>query len=431
MSSWSVSVRSYDGPLDLLYFIVKDKNLDIRTVGIAEIADQYAAYLDGLAQQEVDLNEASDYLSMMTSLMLLKAAELRPREGAAAEEFGDFDFEADSESIRQAIRLFGAYKDMAFGLREMEGVERDSFGRGVREKFGSETDEEIVGKEAGVYQLHKAFYKVMQANSSSFGSAVHTISLDYFPIEDAIQQVGNLLRKRGRSSFEELVGSDPQPLVVSTTFQALLEMVHDPKSSCPVVLRQLDMNGLLWAYRKRDNTEYFDEMASTASVEPPSYDTPLSGGLVEYIQKHVAEMASDKLGIDGLLQELTNRVVGGKNVTDADLDHLLGGGTLQTMPSEVAGEEPEPSDEELMRAALDDEIASELNDGPRAEDPEAGAEAEGESGAAEDAEDGAGTIDPEEAVADDEDDSDEEDAEGEEPDEETGESGENFDKFFD
>ena len=432
MSSWSVSVRSYDGPLDLLYFIVKDKNLDIRTVGIAEIADQYAAYLDGLRQQEVDLNEASDYLSMMTSLMLLKAAELRPREGAAAEEFDDFDFEADSESIRQAIRLFGAYKEMAFGLREMEGVERDSFGRGFREKFGAESDEEIVGKEAGVYQLHKAFYKVMQANSSSFGAAVHTISLDYFPIEDAIQQVGNLLRKRGRSSFDELVGADPQPLVASTTFQALLEMVHDPKSSCPVVLRQLDMNGLLWAYRKRDNTEYFDEMASTASVEPPSYDTPLAGGLVEYIQKRVGEMASDKLGIDGLLQELTNRVLGGKNVTDADLDHLLGGGSLGTMPSEVAGEpEPAPTDEELLRAALDDEISSELNDGPRAEAPEAGAEAEGESGAAEDAEDGAGTIDPEEAVADDEDDSDEEDAEGEEPDEETGESGENFDKFFD
>ena len=432
MSSWSVSVRSYDGPLDLLYFIVKDKNLDIRTVGIAEIADQYAAYLDGLRQQEVDLNEASDYLSMMTSLMLLKAAELRPREGAAAEEFDDFDFEADSESIRQAIRLFGAYKEMAFGLREMEGVERDSFGRGFREKFGAESDEEIVGKEAGVYQLHKAFYKVMQANSSSFGAAVHTISLDYFPIEDAIQQVGNLLRKRGRSSFDELVGADPQPLVASTTFQALLEMVHDPKSSCPVVLRQLDMNGLLWAYRKRDNTEYFDEMASTASVEPPSYDTPLAGGLVEYIQKRVGEMASDKLGIDGLLQELTNRVLGGKNVTDADLDHLLGGGSLGTMPSEVAGEpEPAPTDEELLRAALDDEISSELNDGPRAEAPEAGADAEGESGAAEDAEDGAGTIDPEEAVADDEDDSDEEDAEGEEPDEETGESGENFDKFFD
>ncbi|MBO7499772.1 MAG: segregation/condensation protein A [Fibrobacterales bacterium] len=437
MSSWSVSVRSYDGPLDLLYFIVKDKNLDIRTVGIAEIADQYAAYLDGLRQQEVDLNEASDYLSMMTSLMLLKAAELRPREGAAAEEFGDFDFEEDGESIRQAIRLFGAYKEMAFGLREMEGVERDSFGRGFREKFGAESDEEIVGKEAGVYQLHKAFYKVMQANSSSFGAAVHTISLDYFPIEDAIQQVGNLLRKRGRSSFDELVGADPQPLVASTTFQALLEMVHDPKSSCPVVLRQLDMNGLLWAYRKRDNTEYFDEMASTASVEPPSYDTPLAGGLVEYIQKRVGEMASDKLGIDGLLQELTNRVLGGKNVTDADLDHLLGGGSLGTMPSEVAGEpEPAPTDEELLRAALDDEISSELNDGPRAEDAAgesaesaAGAEADSEEPADADSEDGS----DEEPDDDDSDVSDEEgavEAEGEDPDGESGESGENFDKFF-
>ena len=427
MSSWSVSVRSYDGPLDLLYFIVKDKNLDIRTVGIAEIADQYAAYLDGLRQQEVDLNEASDYLSMMTSLMLLKAAELRPREGAAAEEFGDFDFEEDGESIRQAIRLFGAYKEMAFGLREMEGVERDSFGRGFREKFGAESDEEIVGKEAGVYQLHKAFYKVMQANSSSFGAAVHTISLDYFPIEDAIQQVGNLLRKRGRSSFDELVGADPQPLVASTTFQALLEMVHDPKSSCPVVLRQIDMNGLLWAYRKRDNTEYFDEMASTASVEPPSYDTPLSGGLVEYIQRHVAEMATDKLGIDGLLQELTNRVVDGKNVTDADLDHLLGGGTLQTMPSEVAGEEPEPTDEELMRAALDDEIASELNDAAPAGSAAEGVPEDG-TAAGEPAGDDSGE-DGEAAESGDgpEDGPDAKDGEEEDPD---GESGENFDKFF-
>ena len=136
-------------------------------------------------------------------------------------------------------------------------------------------------------------------------------------------------------------------------------------------------------------------------------------------------MATDKLGIDGLLQELTNRVIDGKNVTDADLDHLLSGGSLGTMPSEVSGEpEAEPTDEELLRAALDDEIASELNDAP-ADGSGAEAAGEGETGKSAEAETEAPS--GEESG---EEESDEDFDEDEEADSEDGESGENFDKFF-
>lgn len=423
MSSWSVSVRSYDGPLDLLYYIIKDKNLDIRTVGIAEIADQYEAYVEELRREEIDLNEASEYLDMMTSLMLLKAAELKPREGMTREEL--FQFEEDKELFFQELRAYEAYKNTAFGLRDLESAERDSFGRGARERFGSDSDEGIVGKEAGIYQLYEAFYKEMRASSASFGDPVHTIALDYFPLEDAKQQVGNFLRRRGRSTFDELIGADPQPLVATTTFQALLEMVKTEE----VVLRQIDLGGLLWTYRRRDNDEYSEEMASTAMVEPPDYDAPLTGGLVEYIRQHVAEMGN-KLGIDGLLTELTARISAGGNVTDADLDYLLAGGNLATLPSDS---EPAPeatmTDEERLRAALDDEIASEMNDGA----PSGNSESAGEGETGKPAEGNAEEPSGEESGEDDfdEDGFDDEEESGEEPDSEDEEPGEDFSGMFD
>ena len=56
MSAWSVSIRSYEGPLDLLLYTISKKDLNIRDNSISEIADQYVAHREELGIGEVDLN---------------------------------------------------------------------------------------------------------------------------------------------------------------------------------------------------------------------------------------------------------------------------------------------------------------------------------------------------------------------------------------
>ena len=166
------------------------------------------------------------------------------------------------------------------------------------------------------------------------------------------------------------------------------------------------------------------------------------------ILPRVAEMG-DKLGIDGILDELTKRVSEGGAVREVDLDHVLAGGTLATMPSAlglVPDDEPasgEPAEEGAVvepEEGETDGTGAPVDRAVGAADPDDEADsAPGEltgvpDGFGETADDGSGAIDPEEAVVDDSDVSDEEEtveAEGEDPDEETGESGENFDNFFD
>ncbi len=441
MSAWSVSIRSYEGPLDLLLYTISKKDLNIRDISISEIADQYVAHLEELGIGEVDLNEASEFLDLATRLMELKARELNIGEARSDEEI--FQFDEDREQFFREIEAYKAYKEMAGGLRDFETVERRTFGRGRPENFGR-SDEEISCKEAGIFQLYDAYYRAMRASSADGGGPVHTIDLDYYPLEDAKQNVSNLLHRRGRAAFDDLVGADPTPLVSTTTFQALLDMVKTED----VVLRQVNLQSLLWSYRKRDNDEYYDEISSSAHVEAPTYDAPLKEGLVDYIRRHVAEMG-DKLGIDGILDELTKRVSEGGAVREVDLDHVLAGGTLATMPSAlglVPDDEPasgEPAEEGAVAEPEEGETdgtGAPVDRAVGTADPDDEADsAPGEltgvpDGFGETADDGSGAIDPEDAVVDDSDVSDEEgaeEAEGEDPDEETGESGENFDNFFD
>jgi chromatin segregation and condensation protein Rec8/ScpA/Scc1 (kleisin family) len=110
-----VSVAVFDGPLDLLLNLVKERQLDIATVPLASIADQYLAYVQAMESLDVEL--AADYLVVAATLVFLKSKALLPP--IPLEFAGDPDESAESVEARLRERLiaYSKYRDAGVELK--------------------------------------------------------------------------------------------------------------------------------------------------------------------------------------------------------------------------------------------------------------------------------------------------------------------------
>ena len=126
--SQSVHTDSFDGPLELLLYLVRREGVDIRDLRIAPITDAYLTHLQML--EILDLDLAGDFIVLAATLCFLKSQELLPRTVEEDEEIEDED---DPRAIREALarRLmeYARYREAAEALTERPWLGRDTFSR--------------------------------------------------------------------------------------------------------------------------------------------------------------------------------------------------------------------------------------------------------------------------------------------------------------
>ncbi len=124
-----IALEDFEGPLDLLLYLIRRDELDITTIHVAMVADQYLSYIR--AAVELDLDIAGDYLVMAATLARMKSRSLLPVERALMEETED-----PMESLMRHIVLYRAFKEVAMELRDSETIWRDVFPPpGERERY--------------------------------------------------------------------------------------------------------------------------------------------------------------------------------------------------------------------------------------------------------------------------------------------------------
>ncbi len=121
-SAWTIHTDVFDGPLDLLLYLVKREGIDLRALAVARIADSYLAYLERM--RELNLSVAGDYLVMAASLVHLKSLELMPRLPTALEEEED-----PREALANRLADYQRYKEASEALELRPMVGRDVFTR--------------------------------------------------------------------------------------------------------------------------------------------------------------------------------------------------------------------------------------------------------------------------------------------------------------
>ncbi len=216
--SYKVKLESFEGPLDLLLFLIKKEEVDIYNIPIAKITQQYLEYLEII--QLFDLEAASDFILMAATLMRIKAQMLLPKPDFGEEQQDILD---PRQELVQRLLEYKRFKDVAEDLGGKEEVSAKHYGRGSF-KFEEEGlgEDFQPGSEVGLFDLVAAFKVIMDQSKKI---TVHRVLEMNVTLEECIDNVRRALSEKPELSFRELFTSDADKIVLIVTFIAVLELI--------------------------------------------------------------------------------------------------------------------------------------------------------------------------------------------------------------
>jgi segregation and condensation protein A len=212
-STYGVKLEVFEGPLDLLLYLIRKAELNIYDIPIARITAQFLSFLDQVHQ--LHLEQASEFILMAATLMKIKSQMLLPREEEVAqEEEGD----PRAELVRRLLE-YQQFKEMAEWLVEERGNNRDIFLRNSGPD--DETDAAAELRPVSLFALLQAYKHVLEHVPKT---VVHRIITEQVSIEECIEYVLAELGRRTRLSFLDLVEGKSRGTMVAT-FISLLELL--------------------------------------------------------------------------------------------------------------------------------------------------------------------------------------------------------------
>ena len=318
---YEVRLPVFEGPLDLLLYLVEKNELAPREISIADITDQYLAFLDTLPQ--LDLANAGEFLVMAARLMRLKARELLPAD--QKDELEEMEYQLDRQALIAQMLEYQKFKEAARSLRSIEARHFGGFPRGRSERPGASNDGAMVDadQEAGIYDLLSAFRSVLLQRPSI---PIHEVEIDDVTIEDRMQHVEAELLESGNCLFDDLFINDPRRMVRVVTFMALLELCKLDR----IEIRQNHIMGSIWVYAKEKTP---DETHETLIDPLPEFKPGLVAWVQDQIRKRTARTALDEV-LFQLEQEL--RAEGGEAPATESLESLAAATLDHGGPDELA-----------------------------------------------------------------------------------------------
>ncbi len=213
----AVHTDVFDGPLELLLYLIRRDGIDVRDIPIAHVTVEYLSFLDQL--EELDLDVAGDFFVMAATLCELKSRELFAREVLTDEE-AEEDVDPREELVRRLLE-YERYRHAALDLGARDQLGRDVF---ARPDAALDASERPVDPGVDAFGLLQAFYAVLK--SSAEPEPVHEVEREQFSFDERIEWVMDrvaLEREVELGALLALVLSRAQRVL---TFLALLELAR-------------------------------------------------------------------------------------------------------------------------------------------------------------------------------------------------------------
>jgi len=232
-SAYSVKLDVFEGPLDLLLFLIKRDEIDIYDIPVAHITKQYLEYIE--LMKVLNLEVAGEFIVMAATLIRIKARMLLPKTVDEEEE------EDPREELVQALLEYRKYKEASFVLKEREEEQSHWFPR-TDFSFLEKLPKEEILVEASLYDLMSAFKKILDSHPKE---TFHTINYPKVAIEERIEYVLNCVAQKDGVIFTELFSDSPVKLVMVVTFMAILELIRLER----IYIRQTKHFSEIWVFR--------------------------------------------------------------------------------------------------------------------------------------------------------------------------------------
>jgi len=216
--SYKIKLEIFEGPLDLLLYLVKKDHLNIYDIPISKVTEQYLQYIN--LMQLLDLNIAGEFLVMAATLMQIKSKMLLPaEEGQAGEE----EQEDPREELVRRLLEYEKFKEIAEELRQKETDQREVFKRPKGEVDTEAPKDGEVYFEASIFDLINAFSKALKDVPKE---VFYEVVKDQFTVEQVTHEILHLLLVKSEVRLSELFSKAKDKMGVIVTFLAVLELIR-------------------------------------------------------------------------------------------------------------------------------------------------------------------------------------------------------------
>ncbi|HEY6167112.1 MAG TPA: segregation/condensation protein A [Verrucomicrobiae bacterium] len=220
MPEYKVQFPVFEGPLDLLLYLVKKQEVDIYDVNLTQLATEFVAYVEKM--RELDLELAGDFLVMAATLMYIKSRELLPVDQQVTPEGEEDENDPRWELIRQLVE-YKKFKDAAANLQEREIATENTFARRPG-KLGFESELPAPKPDVSLFDLIGAVSQVLKRFSAR--DDARDIFQDKWTVSEKIESLRALIASRLVMKFSELFEAATSRTEVVVTFLAMLELIR-------------------------------------------------------------------------------------------------------------------------------------------------------------------------------------------------------------
>jgi segregation and condensation protein A len=240
--SYRVRLEMFEGPMDLLLYLIKKDEIDIRDIPIAHITEQYLEYLN--LMRELDIAVAGDFLVMASTLIYIKSKMLLPPSPKIG---GEEDLNEDPRAeLMERLLEYQKFKEAAQMLHSRGEIEAACYARGQLES--DKNNPEVT---ATVFDLLRVFREILKRAESQAEMEIHR---DEVTMAEKLQQIHSLLDSGEEINIRRLFESSRSKRELILTFLAFLELVKAMK----ITLLQRELFGDIFA-KKRSVALTFDE----------------------------------------------------------------------------------------------------------------------------------------------------------------------------
>ncbi len=215
---YKVQLEIFEGPLDLLLYLIKRDELDIYDISIETITRQYMAYIETFRMLNIGL--AGEFIVMAANLCYIKSRTLLPKHQQPPEEDAE-DEDPRWDLIRQLIE-YKKFKDAATFLHNREAEQKDLFSH-VPEKIAKDKEQERPLAEVSIFDLIRAFQGILERFDDS--DAFDEIADDHWTVSDKIDHLLKTVAPGASIRFSALFENVSTKVEVIVTFLALLELM--------------------------------------------------------------------------------------------------------------------------------------------------------------------------------------------------------------
>ncbi len=240
--SYKLKLDMFEGPLDLLLYLIKKNQIDIYDIPISEITEQYMEYIEMMKMLNLDI--VGDFLVMAATLMHIKSKMLLPPDPSDVPQ----EEEDPRDELVRRLLEYKKFKEIAEELKGKESQRQDLFTRVIDQEKLKEIKEDAreVYFEASLFDLITAFTKALRKVSEK---TVYSVSKEEYTVEQKIHTILHLLLDSSTILLTDLFGQCKSKMEIIVTFMAILELIRLRE----IVVLQKQLFGDIEVQRNKDN----------------------------------------------------------------------------------------------------------------------------------------------------------------------------------